>query len=379
MTKSKSVKSRTPRLVVKSKTLTKPACDSQMGGAPAKTAYLMLVPADDAHSQGSKINISDGETGTIKELISVADLKEFADDNGLKGAKPTTKPGTRQVVLGKIGDSIKANNNNKAKDITFEHPIEVKYDKEIELYNPNSATSNIPSIATSENKQVGTNLFATEYESKHVAEHEHVAEPEPVAESVSETKTIPEDQLNTLRTELNQNEPKTITEGQKQIRYVLQVTKKKILVKKNDIEICSMSKPQVQTITLENLTRVYSAFSTLSSHCVFFVYKYKISDDNNKEVYIVFNKYTAPQILQIGKSAYLNSVDCNKQGEVANSYIISPTVDELNEDKYKKDGSFIADKYFNEKPIKQSGGKRTTLRRPKKMVSKPAMKTLKRY
>ena len=343
---------------------TQPACGSQMGGAQPKTAYVMLVPADETHKVDSIIDIPGGKTGTIKELIPVANLNEFADDESMKKVKPKAMSGKRQIVLGKVSNEVKAYINGEIKYITPETHIAVKYNDNIELYNQKNVSNN-PSTTGSENAEPVAKSAP-----------ESAAEPEPEPEH--EPEEITEEQLNALRTELNKNEPDTIKEEQKKMRYVLEAEKKNILVKKNNTQICSMPAPQVQKITLENLTKVYSAFSKLSSHCVFFVYKYEIPDNSNKEVYIVFNKYTKPQIQQKGKPAYLNSVDCNKQGENANSYIISPTVGELDDEKYKKEGIFNAEKYFNEKPIKQKGGKRITLRRPK-MAAKPAKKTLKRW
>jgi hypothetical protein len=141
-----------------------------MGGAPAKKAYLMLVPADETHKEGKTINISESITGTITQIMYVTELNKFDDDDKLKGARPNKKPGTRKVVLGKVGDSVKTyiNDTVQAQAITPENPIEVKYENEIELYK----ASNAPSAANSENISPSTNLFAQENEARKTEEEE---------------------------------------------------------------------------------------------------------------------------------------------------------------------------------------------------------------
>jgi hypothetical protein len=369
------MKRHTKKMMVPRKTLTKPVSQSscgQLGGASQpKTAYLMLVPEDETHKQGETISLGEGVEGTINQLVDVEGLTKFDSDDKLKGARPNKEAGKSKIILGKVDDKVKTYINGNIQEIIPNKPIKVKYNQEIELYKAITTLS----TNNSENSATGFNVesIAKEEETEPVSE---IVSPT-VPSEISTSEGITETQLNNLRSELQKIISKSIN-TENLTRYVLTATKKNIIVKKNDAEICSMPVVNVGLITLENLTKVYSAFSTLGSNCVFFVYKYNISEeDTGKNVYIVFNKYTTPQILQYNSPVYLNSEDCNKQGEKANSYIISPDINELSDSKYFKEDVFNADKYFNEKLIKQKGGKRTTLKRKQKLSGKHG-KTLKR-
>lgn len=338
---------------------TQSACGSQMGGAPPKTAYVMLVPADETHQEGSTINISEGKTGTINELMDVADLKEFDGDESMKKVKPKTMSGKRQIVLGKVGNDIKFINGDNLSDITNETPIAVKYESDIELYTPTA--SNESKTGSNVENSLNFNMFEqTNTESANTASTETTpaAAAEPAAAAVEEPPVVEEEPY------INANEFTNAEIGsEKNTKFTVLKTKKAVKLSKDMSELGYLETKQIIEITsLDDYKNIYHKFTGQNApNCVFLVYKLKLNT-NKPEQYYVFNKFSKPLLLtNAANPVELTTDTCKK------NHLLSPEPNEV-----LKDG-FIVESFYNT----LKGGKRITLRQHKKFVAKSAAKTLK--
>lgn len=335
---------------------TQPACGSQMGGAHPKTAYVMLVPADDKHNAGSEIKIPGGKTGTIIELMDVSGLNEFANDNKLTAARPNKESEKTKVVLGKVSNEVKAYINGKVVAINSAAGSEVKYENEIELYNPSST----PSTANSDNGTASAILFAQEPTEPELAtESADAVESAAAAAAVEEPPVVEEEPY------INANEFTNAEIGsEKNTKFTVFKTKKAVKLSKDMSELGYLGTKQIKEITsLNDYKNIYNKFTAQKApNCVFLVYKLKL-DANKPEQYYVFNKFSKPLLLtNAANPVELTTDTCNT------NHLLSPEPNEV-----LKDG-FIVESFYNT----LKGGKRMTLRKHKKFVAKSATKTLKR-